>query len=579
MNPSSTLPSAQDTDIAALKGISQLAYITAELEALETTLRAASHWRPAKVLLAELAWCQGKLAQISASWGHKLVVALVGPSGAGKSTLLNVLAGRELSATGRERPTTRQVVIYTRSMADAEDLLQHCGADRVLVETDYQAQGLEHLILVDTPDTNTLPENQELLARVLERADLLLAIFPAHNPKMHDNIAFLRPYVRQLPADAVIPVLNWVDRVPRQELEGTILPDFRGWIAREWGLTSTDIYLISAKASTRGVAFPEDERPLHDLNQMQALRAFLFASLNQGSQVSDRRLARAEHLLELFKSDCRREVAKSTAARVTARAGLEALDRQASQALHGIPLQTGQAAGLHAAFYTALGQRWWGPVGWLIMAWALILRLGSSVGHLLRPSLFGSLGRKASPEQEALALVAPELAAWAGALEQVHAEQWPPVADALVAAGFEASVRQPAFWEEWAQQRGEILANAWSLASREHMNRLTDVFSSWPMQLLFNAPVLTMIGWMGVQTVTGFFQQHYLTVEYFRHGAIATAIVWLASYIALQIIISFALRGSIKRALRKVLAAEMGAAVPLSEQFAAIEALERACSE
>ncbi|MHB1356053.1 MAG: GTPase [Anaerolineae bacterium] len=576
MNPGNTLPSLQDTDIAALKGISQLAYITAELETLESTLNAASQWRPAKVLLAELAWCRGKLEQISASWGRKLVVALVGPSGAGKSTLLNVLAGRELSATGRERPTTRQVVIYTRTMADAEDLVQHCGADRVVVETDYQAQGLEHLILVDTPDTNTLTENQELLSRVLERADLLLAIFPAHNPKMNDNIAFLRPYVNQLPADAVVPVLNWVDRVPCRELEEVILPDFRQVIAREWGTSGNAIYLVSAKASTSGAAFPEDEQPLHDLNQMQALRAFLFASLNRGSQVSERRLARAERLIELLKADCRREAEKSRAARVTARAGLEALNQQATRALQSVPLQAGQASGLHASFYTALGQRWWGPVGWVIMVWALILRLGSSVSHLLRPRLFGILGRKATPEQEAQALAAPEMAAWEGALEQVHAQYWPPVADALVAAGFEASVRQPAFWDTWAQQRSEALANAWSQASRQHLDRLTDILSSWPLQLFFNAPVLGMIGWMGVQTVIGFIRQQYLTADYFRHGAIAVAILWLASYVALQVIISLALRSSIRRAFRRVLADETGAVVPLYEQFTAIEALVRA---
>ncbi len=568
-----------DADAAVLKGISLLAYTTAELDGMEADLRAAPQWRPAKALLAELGWCRGKIEQLRASWGHKLIVALVGPSGAGKSTLLNVLAGRELSATGRTRPTTRQVVVYTRSLADAEDLLQHCGADRVRVETDYQAEGLEHLILVDTPDTNTLPENQVLLSRVLEQADLLLALFPAHNPKMHDNIAFLRPYVRQLPSDAVIPVLNWVDRVPRQELEETILPDFQRWIAREWEVSPDGIYLLSAKASSPGAVFPEDERPLHDLNQIEALRAFLFASLNRTGQVADRRLARTEHLLQMLKGDCRRALQESATARAAAAAGLEDLAHHASQALAKVVLLDGRIPDLdlHATLYADLGQRWWGPVGWLVMLWALVLRLGTALGHLFRrPRSTLSLRQDPLQKQEPL-LPTAELVALAGATGQIYAERWPPVADALVAAGYEASVRQPTLWDDWVEQRARLLSALGTRVRQEHLERVADVLSFWLVQLLFNAPTLGMVGWAGIQIVGGFFQQQYLPGDYFRHAAIATVIVWLASFIVLQIAISLVLRGSLKRALGRILADAARTQAPLHEQFAAIASLERSC--
>ena len=203
-----------DADAAAMQASGTLAYLDAELVDIEKQLQAAPNWRPAATLLAEVAWCRDKLTQLRASWGQKLVVALVGPSGAGKSTLLNALVGQELSPASLTRPTTRQVVVYAHSLADAEDLVRHCGSENVRVETEREAAALEYLILVDTPDTNTLPENQRLLTRVLERADLLLAVFPAQNPKLYDNIAFLRPYVHQLPQGAVVPVLNFIDRVP-----------------------------------------------------------------------------------------------------------------------------------------------------------------------------------------------------------------------------------------------------------------------------------------------------------------------------------------------------------------------------
>ncbi|NLX36853.1 MAG: ATP-binding cassette domain-containing protein, partial [Chloroflexi bacterium] len=81
-----------DHDRLALRSTGALAGMTAELALLQSRLASASDWRPAKPLLAEIAWVQQQFEQMTASWSSKLVVALVGPSGAGKSTLLNALA-------------------------------------------------------------------------------------------------------------------------------------------------------------------------------------------------------------------------------------------------------------------------------------------------------------------------------------------------------------------------------------------------------------------------------------------------------------------------------------------------------
>jgi hypothetical protein len=213
------------------------------------------------------------------------------------------------------------------------------------------------------------------------------------------------------------------------------------------------------------------------------------------------------------------------------------------------------------------------------MLWALVLRLGASLGHLFRrPRLSLSLERGASPEQEASSLRAPEPAAWIVALRRLYAQRWPPLADALVLAGLESSVRQAAFWESWVQTRGKTLAALWGQAQHERLAKLANVLSSWPLQLFFNASTLGMVGWVCVQTVSGFFQRDYLPADYFRHAAIATATVWLTSFILLQLIISLALRSSMRRAIARVLAGDAGeVGVPLSEEFAAMEALERLC--
>lgn len=568
-----------DADAETMRGIGALAALKAELQQLTQALQEAPDWQAGQALLAEIAWCQSKLEELAASWGQKLVVALVGPSGAGKSTLLNALAGRELSAIGLTRPTTRQVVIYARSWGDAHPLVAHCGSERVQVEVDQRAAALDYLILVDTPDTNTLPENQQLLARLLERADLLLAVFPAQNPKLLDNLAFLGPFVQQLPSEAVVPVLNMADRIPREELERVIVPDFRRAVAKEWGLDAQRIFVISAKAALGDHAFPEDEAPLHDLNQFDALRSWLISEVDQKGQLVDRRRSQAEHLVGLVKEHIREVLASSAEARAAAEKALRTIDRKTQRDLLAAiteQIERTRRLDLRAAFYGLLGQRWWGPVGWLVSLWMLIMRLGAGIGRWLRPVPEGALlaGRSAG-RAESRALATPP-AVWSHVLAQRYAQEWPPVAEALVAAGFAATVRQVTTWQDWAQTRSEELAAQWMRAYEESLERLAHRLSVWPLQLLWNGPTLGMISWVCYETVSGFFTGHYLSADYFRHAAIATATIWLLSFVVLQILVTWALHRPLSRRVsRRLMEATYEGLDVLQGQLEAVRALER----
>ena len=564
-----------DYDAAMLRGIAALANYHSELDSLEEQLSAAPNWSPGGPLLAEIAWCRGKLNEMQVSWGRKLVVALVGPSGAGKSTLLNALAGRELSPTGLQRPTTRQVVVYSRSMADATDILEHCGQDQVKVQVDHEAPTLEYLVLVDTPDTNTLPENQRLLARVLERADLLLAIFPAQNPKMLDNIAFLRPYVAQLPPDAVVPVLNMVDRIPVAELNDLIVPDFRRAIASEWGAGDQPLFLISAKSSLRDATFPEDETPLHDTNEIDRLQHWLLSSLGKESQLTDRRVARAEHLLVMVEEHIATNLSQSAAARIAASGALKELARKSQRDLLAAvfaQIERSRTLDRQTVFYELMGQRWWGPVGWLVALWALLVKAGAAIGRWRRPrgtTPLGVGGPSGSGDDPRWDLV----------LERRYAQDWPPIAEALVRAGFDVKGRGSELWSDWAQNRGAALSVLWEQTYADSLVQLARILSAWPIQLLWNAPVLGMIGWVGFETVTSFFTRHYLPGEYFRHALIAAATIWLLSFVLLQVVVSLSLKGPLRRRVQRGLetTASEGMSV-LQEQLGGLEALERVSS-
>lgn len=541
------LPSAPG-EALAMRSAGALAYVEAELDGLRQALTDLPDWAPSRMLLAEAAWLRERLGEIAAAWERKLVVAIAGPSGAGKSTLLNALAGRELSPTGLRRPTTREVVLYVGARSDADPLLDHLGEGAAQVHVAAEAASLEQLILVDTPDTNTLPENQRLLARVLERADLVLAVFPAQNPKMQDNLAFLEPFVRHLPEAAVIPVLNMVDRVPRSQLD-EIVADFSAALERNWQRGPGRVYLISALEGV-GAQSVRDEEPLHTLNELPLLAEALFSSLNRAGEVVDRRLAHAEHLLDLFRGHCAEVLEASAEQRALARAALATLRTDLSLCLGESLTDEAERGGtyaLHATLYGQLAGRWWGPLGWLVAAWAFLLRVG------------GLFGRPGHPER---GLPGPEQGlAWGEAatrLERVYAEEWPAVADALVQAGFQPAVREGSRWHAQVEALAGNLAARMAQVYREQLARLGRRLSAWPLQVLLNAPVLATVGWVAYDTVVGFYQRHYLPAEYFRHAGITALVVWLAGFALLQVLVTAALRRSLRRRVADAVAADLG---------------------
>jgi len=374
-----------------------------------------------------------------------------------------------------------------------------------------------------------------------------------------------------MPQDAVIPVLNFVDRVPLEELQEVILPDFRRWIMDEWHINSP-VYLISAKSSAPWAVFAEDEQPLHTVNQIDALKAYLDSSFSQTGMVNDRRVTNAEHLLRLLKHDCMQALDVNAEARNRAKELLLDLDRRAMQLLKEQPVRSGLPQDL-STLYTNLSQRWWGPVGWLMVIWSLLQRLGSFLGHLIHRDRL-TLSLRGKIEQESLLVTASELSSWSARMEQIQAESWPPVVDALVATSFTNSIRNNEAFRNWVHTSSQRLTELWGLAYRDQLNRITEWLSHWLLQAILNAPILILVGWMAVQTVVGFINKQYLSLDYFRHSGITICIVWAVCFIVLQIIITISLRGALKASLRAVMATKSMAEAPLLEQLRALDYLE-----
>jgi Dynamin family len=177
------------------------------------------------------------------------VLAVVGGStGAGKSTLVNSLVGRQVSAPGVIRPTTRApVLVHHSSDADwfTDDrilpgLARSTGASKEgrslqLVVDDSIPPGLA---ILDAPDIDSVVvENRQLATQLLAAADLWLFVTSAARYADAVPWGFLRAAANRSAAVAVV-----LDRVPPRAM--TEVPPHLGQLMSERGLGDSPLFAV-----------------------------------------------------------------------------------------------------------------------------------------------------------------------------------------------------------------------------------------------------------------------------------------------------------------------------------------------
>jgi len=537
--------------VAALKAFGKIEGYKNDLNLLGSTLDNLTLWMPATALKKQCDEAIRMINDIAERFDRKLVVTLVGPCGAGKSTLLNALAGvDDLSAAGHQRPTTGNVIVFSSDRQDAEQLVTGLGSDSVEVRSSPAAAILEHVLLIDTPDTDSMAYQKHipLVREAIARSDMLICVFDSENPKRKDHVDFLAPFIRRFNGASLVGVINKGDRQDEEELKNWILPDFENYIQAAWHTTVDRILCISARRHLQDPQFDETAGPKHDFDQFEELRELIFDSINRAGYVVDRRLENVRSLRDFVFAEVSHEVSGHRSALGTAQQQMRTAEKtcflDAISAMKND--DTRQLFGVGLMVYQKLSQRWVGPMGWMIAIWARLLIFGAGMAALFRfgrpvSQIMGMISawRHFKESRAAVADTNNDERVGTGlrTLRLSAMSNWPDIAESLISGGFDSAVRRV---EDALPETGTFsdkLGQLWSSTLDSEMERLARKLSGMLLQFGLNLPMFTVLGYTGWITVRRFLQGSYLAGNFFMHALWTIGIILLLSFFLFQILV------------------------------------------
>jgi GTPase SAR1 family protein len=486
-----------------------------------------------------------------------LVVTIVGPCGSGKSSLLNALAGvDDLSRIGHERPTTDHIIVFSRHRGDAGQLVEKLGSHAqrvVVVESSPAAELLEHVLLIDTPDTDSRAYEKHIpmVREAIGQSDMLICVFDAENPKRRDHVDFLAPFIRKFHGESLVGVINKCDRLDEQDLKNRILPDFFDYIQSAWPVTVDRMLCVSARRHLRDPQWDPSAEPKHDFDQFDELRKMVFDRSNRAGYVVDRRLENVRSLRNFVFGEVRQEINRNKSSLVTAERQIKEAEKQAllDTVVAMKSDDSRQFFGIGLMVYQKLIQRWVGPMGWMIALWARLLIFGTGlaglfrVGHPVR-QIMGMISawRHLKEAKSAASDIQDDERVGTGfrVYRLSTLRNWPDIAESLVNGGFVSAVRRAEDMLPAGDIFSDRITGVWSASLESEIERVSRRLSGWPLQTVFNLPAFGMMGYTGWLTLLNFFEGTYLTGNFFLHALWSIVIILLLSFFILQACIRLA---------------------------------------
>ncbi len=540
-----------DRQTALLKAMGRVEGFKNDLHRLNSELSGAPLWLPGRRLEKQCRQAIGMIEGIAERFDRKLVVTLVGPSGSGKSTLLNALAGvDDLSATGHRRPTTDHLIIFSGNPNDGGQLVEALDSETVETRSTPAADDLEHVLLIDTPDTDSraFKKHIPLVERTIAKSDMLICVFDAENPKRRDHLDFLAPFIRKFSGDSLVCVLNKCDRLDEFELKKQIVPDFLEHIRMGWQMPADRVFCISARRNLQDPDWDAGAGPRHDFDEFEDLKQLVVNTINRAGYVIDRRIENAQRLRNFVFEEAGGEVLKNKALLADAAGSIMDTEKKAlGSAISGMQAIGAQPLfGLNVLVYQKLAQRWLGPMGWMIAVWARLLIFGSGImavfrhGRPVRQVLNTLSALKRSKGSQPAIEEPQEDRQMTAAFRNYRLavlENWPDIARSMVRGGFDGSIRKVEDALSGTEGFEHKLAAIWTDALDAELERLTARLSGLILQTLFNLPAVGFLGYCGWLTLQTFFSGSYLSGDFFMHAFWAIGLILYLSFFILQLCI------------------------------------------
>ena len=501
------------------------------LASIKQRLDSLRFWTPAAHLSKVVEETVSEIDKLEERLETKAIVAVVGGTGAGKSTLVNALCGKDGTVReGHDRPTTRNVMALARTPGDANVLVGSLGPDEITVTTDFGFR-FHDVVLVDTPDTDSseCSEYSELLDRVLQRAEVLVCVYPAQYPKRRDNLVRLAEKVSKFKAEHVFLVINQCDRINEQELN-EIREDFEQNTRTSWRKTGK-VFLLSARSSLQNPNWTDGELPLHNVNEFEALCSAIKEL--DGSHFADRRIERAHELRREAEEYVRAAIAGCgdwDAIRGKVKAFEEALTYALVEQEAGrLVSRTGDLSSL---LYKNVARRWHGPIGLYLHVGLFIRSVGSSLRYLnplnwpwrAATRFQSEFGENRTSEET---MMADSLSFDWNIVKGAVLQDWPKIGADLV-NNFRMSPdlidgEKAVVFDDLE----ETLRQYWPRNLGAALDKMAKAKSHWFWQIFWHLPLAGMSGWALYELLSAYWHRNYLPHDFYPHFGVIMLLLWL----------------------------------------------------
>ena len=239
------------------------------------------------------------LANAVEQLGELFMLVIVGEFNAGKSAFINALIGAPVMPEG-VTPTTAVINLLRFGETETETMLP----DGVIERT-FPADFLEEITVVDTPGTNAIIREHEVLTqRFVPRSDIVLFVTSADRPFTESEREFME-HIREW-GKKIVVIINKVDMLRDAASREQVVTFVRENIERLLGF-KPEIFAVSALLAQQAKAIaernPQEQDRLWTASQFEPLERYVIETLDEEGRIRLKLLnplGIAEHLADRY---------------------------------------------------------------------------------------------------------------------------------------------------------------------------------------------------------------------------------------------------------------------------------------